>query len=126
MKTFKELLLERHRGMEPKLDAARKRALAELEQPEAKPSWRDFLISLRWHLAGLSAVWLVFIVLTFDSHAETTMVMARDKIPPAPVLRAEWIEKRLELMELTQAPGETEPAALPPRRSEILSRFEFV
>jgi hypothetical protein len=126
MKTLKELLLERHRDVEPKLDVVRKRALAALERPDVAQTWRDFLFSLRWHLAGLSAVWLVVLVLTTDSHFNSVTVAAQEKIPSAPVLRAELMEKRRELIELTQAPQDMEPTALPPRRSEIAVRVEVV
>jgi hypothetical protein len=127
MKTPKEILLNRHEAMEPKLDAARKEALATLGPPAATTSWREFLFSLRWHLAGLSVIWVAVLALNIDSGSGSPLANARDKIPSAHVLVAALVENRRELMEeLTGSPPPAPPAAVPPRRSEIRRVFEFV
>ena len=130
MKTPRELLLQRHQAVEPKLDAVRRNALAALapSHPLASfaQSWRTFIFSLRWHLAGMGAVWMVVLVLNVDSAPDSTVVIARHKIPPARVLLAALLENRRELLELTETPAASEPPALPPRRSEIQPTIEIV
>ena len=86
MKTLREVLLEKHQAAEPKLDAIREQVIAGLARPEApirskrmarwqpdasafQSGWRQLLWSLRWHLAGLSAVWLVVVALNIDHYA---------------------------------------------------------
>src|SRR2546422_8499724 len=86
MKTPRELLLARHRAVEPKLDARRQRVIAFLSSKAAvAPSssadllsdqglWRSMVSSrlavfsawlrqLRWHLAGMAAVWMSVAIL---------------------------------------------------------------
>jgi len=126
MKTPKEILLQRHEAVEPKLDAVRQNALSALARPSLAQSWRGFIFSIRWHLAGLSAVWMVVLLLSLDSTPGSTLVIARDKIPSARVLLASLLKNRRELMELTGTPPAGEPVALPPRRSENQSSIEVV
>jgi hypothetical protein len=126
MKTPKEILLQRHQTIEPKLNAVRQNVLATLSKPGVAQSWREFILAARWHLAGLSAVWMAVLFLNFDSAPRSTVVVARDKIPPARELWAALLENRRELIELTETPPARQPASLPPRRSEIQARIETV
>jgi len=126
MKTPKEILLQRHQAVESKLNAIRQKALAALERPGTAQSWRKFVFSMRWHLAGLSAVWMAVLLLNVDSPPGPNVIIARDKIPPVRVLLASLLKNRRELMELTGTPPESEPAALSPRRSEIQPAMEMV
>jgi len=126
MKTPREILLQRHQAIELKLDAVRRNALAALERPGLAQSWRAFVLSLRWHLAGMSAVWIAVLLLNLDSAPGSTVVIARDKIPPARVILEALLKNRRELMELTEMPTASEPTALPPRRSEIQTAIEIV
>jgi hypothetical protein len=126
MKTPKEILLQRHRAVESKLNAVRQNALAALARPGLAQSWREFVFSMRWHLAGMSAVWVVVLLLSLDSASRSTVAIARGKIPSARVLLAALLKNRRELMELTGTPPVSEPAALPPRRSEIQPVIEVV
>ncbi len=130
MKTPRELLLQRHQAVEPKLDSVRRNALAALAPPHPlesfAQSWKTFIFSLRWHLAGLSAVWLAVLLFNLDYTPDSTVVIAADKIPPARVILAALLENRRELMELTETPAASEPPALPPRRSEIQPTTEIV
>jgi len=121
MKTPKEILLQRHEAMESKLNAVRHRALA----PLSRPGWGEFLFSMRWHLAGLSAVWMVILFLNFDAAASPEMVVARARIPTAQVLLEALLKNRRELIQLTESPAATEPEALPPRRSQNASATEM-
>ena len=69
MKTPREILFKRHQAAEPKLDAIRETAVAStydrrIHSPavtDCRYSLREFLFSLRWHLAGMGAVWLVIV-----------------------------------------------------------------
>lgn len=68
MKTPREILIERHRGAEPALDAIRGRAVARAagrvkSDPRFPGSFIEFLISLRWHAAAISAVWIIVVLL---------------------------------------------------------------
>jgi hypothetical protein len=119
MKTPREILLQQHQAVEPKLNAIRQNALAALARPGLAQSWQEFLFSLRWHLAGLSAVWMAVLVLNLSAAPNPAVVIASDKIPSAQVLMAAMLKNRQELMELIGTPATGGPAALPPRRSEI-------
>jgi hypothetical protein len=126
MKTPKEILLQRHQGAESKLDAIRRNALASIEQPSATPWWREFVFSMRWHLAGLGAVWAVVVFLHMDFSSNRAVTVASDKIPPARLLMAALMENQREILELTGPPPAIAPAVPPPRRSEIQSTVEIV
>ena len=99
MKTPREFLLQRHQAAEPKLDALRQAALASLAStaassppaqsvPERKlradagcpgvSSLRVFLRSFRWHLAGMSAVWLLIALLN-NEHSSPALAIAKQK-----------------------------------------------
>jgi hypothetical protein len=125
MKTPKEILLQRHQAMEPKLNDARRNALAALTRPGLAQTWREFVFSIRWHLAGLSAVWLAVLLLNLDYAPAPTTVIARDKIPSAQTLWAALAQNRRALMELTETPGASETPAPPPRRGEIRRAIAF-
>jgi hypothetical protein len=126
MKTPKEILLQRHQAVEPKLNAIRQNALAALARPGWAESWRTFVFSMRWHLAGMSAVWMAVLLLNIDSAPGSTVVLAQDKIPSTRVLLAALLENRRELIELTEPPAVSQPADLPPRRSENQTPIEIV
>jgi hypothetical protein len=125
MKTAKEILLQRHQAMAPKLNAVRQNALAALDRPSLAQSWKVFLFSMRWHLAGMTAVWMAVLLLNLDSTPGAAVVMARKKIPSARVLLASMLKNRRELIELTETPTTNEPAILPPRRSEVQQTIEI-
>jgi hypothetical protein len=126
MKTPRELLLQRHQAIEPKLDAVRRNALAALERPGIAQSWREFVFSIRWHLAGMSAVWIAVLLLNLGSAPGSTVVIAQDKTPSARVLLEALLKNRRELLELTEMPAASEPVAPLPRRSEIQTAIEIV
>lgn len=136
MKTLREVIFERHQAAAPKLDAIREQVNAGLAagarvaparseemaigwQPDASAfqvGWRQALWSLRWHLAGLSAVWLVGLLLNID-HAPDAMQGAARRDGPSPrQLVAALRENQRQLRELTAAPA-SEPAPEPPKLS---------
>jgi hypothetical protein len=135
MRTPREILFERHQGVETKLDAVRRQALAALDSPPPPEplgqqrrraggrALREIIFSLRWHLAGLGAAWMLILVLSFDDAPNPAEGIARAKIPPPRELLAALLEHRRELLELTASSDASEPGTLPVRRSEVESRI---
>ena len=113
MKTPRELLFERHRSAEPRLDTLRQKTIARFAKAPAvtsqtmpsapRPSWRDLLWSLRWHFAGLSAAWLVVLVLNIDHSQANSSVLAKQDIPSPQQLLTDLRENRRQVLELTGA-----------------------
>jgi hypothetical protein len=121
MKTPREILLRHHQAASPKLDGIRAGVVGEIAPKTF--SWRDMVLSLRWHLAGLSAAWMLVALLNTDHSPTVVAISPRDKIPPSrqPSSRQIWAavrESRRLLLQYTDAPA-AEPPALPGRRSEI-------
>ena len=129
MKTLREVLFEKHQAAEPRLDAIREQVVADLapdapiranRMPPVMPrrastleaGWRQFLWSLRWHLAGLSAVWLVVLALSIDQSAAPTREVARQDAPSSRQLLAALRQNQRQLRELIGAPA-AEPAPEP-------------
>ena len=123
MKTPREILLRQYQVAEPKLDAIREQVVAGLA-PDApvratrmspaalQAGWRQFLCSLRWHLAGLSAAWLLVMALNIDhTTAPTARVAQQDARSPWQLLAA-LRENQRQLRELIGAPA-AEPAPEP-------------
>ena len=127
MKTPRELLLEHHRPAVSKLDALRRETLASVEKtaPERSPiAWRDVWRSLRWHLAGLSAVWVFVLFLNLDTSRspQMTATIAPAKIPSPQIIMMSLRENRRQLFEMIGArPEESEPRelVLPRPRSDL-------
>ena len=118
MKTPREILFQRHQAAEPKLDAIRETAVSVGMTVAPNPPavtdrryhWREFLFSLRWHLAGMSAVWLVIVLLNLNiGHATSLASAPREKIPSAQIIMASLRENRRELLEMIQ-PSESRGA----------------
>ncbi len=113
MKTPRELLFEHHRAAEPKLDTLRQKTIARFAKAPAvnswtrpsapRPSWRDLLLSLRWHLAGLSAAWLVVLALNIDHSQAPSAVPVKQNIPSPQQLLTALRENRRQVLELTGA-----------------------
>ena len=144
MKTPREVLLQQHQAAEPELDAIREQVVAGLAtdapvrttrmSPTApggvstlQAGWRQFLWSLRWHLAGLSAAWLVVIALSIDSPPAPTTRVVRQDTPSQRQLLAALRENQRQLRELIGAPA-AEPApapqkSMPSPRSEVQPLF---
>ncbi len=133
MKTLREALFEKHQAAEPKLDAIREQVVADLAsgrnadtqahspqrasawRPGAsalQTGWRQFVWSLRWHLAGLSAAWLVALVLNVDNTPELAQGVARPDSPSPRQLLVALRENQRQLRALMAAPT-SEPAPEP-------------
>jgi len=113
MKTLREILFQKHQAVGPKLDALRKMVVASLAKPsrvnqpavvDRRYQWTDFLFSLRWHLAGIGAAWVVIALLNLNLGRSTSLVstMPATKIPPPQIILASLRENRKELLELMQ------------------------
>ena len=134
MKTPRELLLERHRSEGSRLDAIRRDVLVAVQPASAGEPHRQaqprraassllaLLLPFRWHLAGMSAAWLITAFLNMDSATEVGI--ARTDGPSPQQILASLRENRRQITELTGPPvqaGEAIPAPripAPRRRSE--------
>jgi hypothetical protein len=132
MKTPREVLLQRHQSVTPRLDEIRGRVVADLAaSPDREPHQlvarfvSEFLLPLRWHLAGMSALWLLAALLSIDL-TFTPSQMAKASSPAPQMAAATLFENRRQLAEMINAP--TDDAApsspvphpfVPRRRSAI-------
>ena len=138
MKTLREVLFEKHQGATPRLDAIREQVIAGLgadggaEAPirskrmagdwplgasAVQTGWREFLWSLRWHLAGVSAVWLVALALSIDPAPAPAPAAAHQDVPSPKQVLAALRENQRQLRELIAAPASEaapEPTELAP------------
>ena len=120
MKNPKEILFEKHQNAAPKLDAIR---AAVVERIDAAPvratfSWHEFLRPLRWHLAGMSAAWVVVLLLHHEpSPVGLAAVTPGDAPTPQQVL-AGLRENRLLLLSLLQTSEDADAPVAPERHSE--------
>jgi hypothetical protein len=123
MKTPREVLLGQHQAAKPKLDVIRQQVVAGVAQSSKsalrsdgasalEAGWRQFWWSLRWHLAGLSAAWLVVLALNLGSPPAPAYAVARQGAPSPGQLLAALRENQRQLRELTEAPA-AEPAPAP-------------
>ncbi len=126
MKTLKELLFERHRQAEPELDLARKEFLARLRGAQSPPLperrgweylWHEYVLPLRWHLAGMSAVWLV--VLLLDADVPPAPAAAKENTADSRQVLAAVLHHRQQILDLAEPPAAA-PVSLPPRRSQAV------
>ena len=127
MKTLKELLFERRRTAESRLDLVRREFLARLgslqpplrrEQRGFDLLWREYIVPLRWHLAGLSAAWLVILLLNVEGSPAPAAHIAKESAPAPRQLIIALRQHRQEILELTESPP-IAPMSFPPRRSEV-------
>jgi len=138
MKTPREILLNRHQAVESKLDDIRKTTLAAVcdrrfRSPavaDRRYTWREFLISLRWHLAGIGAAWVVIVLLNLNLGHSTSLASALPaaKIPPPQIILASLRENRRELLEMIQ-PAESRdarPAKLFPAQPRSERPYEIL
>ncbi len=137
MKTPREILLERHRNAETKLDAIRKEALAEFAATPATESaerfsiscaarglWSELIQPYRRIWAGLAAVWVVILALNLAAGGgDSGPKMAQTKMtPPTPEVAEALREQKQLMAELlgqnTPLPAEPQPK-IPGRRGEL-------
>jgi len=142
MKTPRDLLFDRHRSADSKLDALRRSALAALARPSeresvraprspgARASWGQLLRSIRWHLAGMSAAWLLVALLNIDHSPGPAANLARQNGPSPQQLLTALRENRRQLLEWIQAPVSEAPppprSVIPQRRGELRPQAAMV
>jgi hypothetical protein len=129
MKTPRDILLARHRAVEPKLDAIRQAVVGKLNNEETKEPgfpavfvswflgcsenlWRELIFPSRRIWAGLAAVWIVIFIVNF-SQRDPERLMARKLPPPSPEAIQAWQQQQRLLAELI---GPNEPRAAQPQK----------
>lgn len=132
MKTPREILLRRHQAAESKLDAIRRQVVAHTKvgldrrasrntiSAVSPSSFRELLLSLRWHVAAMSAVWLIAALLSIDrSPAASPTTLSQTAESPQRFLIA-LQENRRQLLEMIEPPvSQARSARLPGRHSEL-------
>jgi len=111
MKTPREILLGRHSAVEPALDAIRAHVVGcaagrEKSDPRSPGSFVEFLISLRWHGAAMSALWII--VASLGAEHGRTAPSASEAGPAEPPPMAAILAWR-ELAEEIDEPGPPAP-----------------
>ena len=133
MKTPREILLQRHQSVTPRLDTIRRNVVADVTTPPHREPERsiaarflsEFLLPLRWHLAGMSALWLLAVLLSID-RASTPPQTAKASSPSPQVLAAALFENRRQLADMINSPTDdvatSTPVTLPfiPRRRSAI------
>ncbi len=142
MKTPREILLDRHRKAEPRLDAIRERILATELPVEADSRslpmdhsfslavagmklWRELILPCRRIWCGLAAVWLVIAVMNVASKDSPKIANRRTSPPNSEILMATREQRllRQELLGSSIIPA-APPGVIPPR-SERRERVLF-
>jgi len=129
------ILFERHRAATAKLDTIRRTVVAGLAQaPDAvevssqsersrsgPASFRDFVLSMRWHLAGIGAAWILVVLLNLDHSPTPVRDVAKASNPSSGELLTAWRENRRQVLELMELPvvEQAPPASTPQRRGEL-------
>ncbi len=138
MKTPRELILERHRAIESRLDRIRpeelaaqaRAALASTAHPSptrqetglwavAREFWMESIRPWRRAWIGMAAAWIVILVAFAATH--DTPQMARVKVsPPSPELMAALREQRQMMLQLFEPAASVRPveSKIPGPRSE--------
>lgn len=137
MKTPRELILEKHRGIESKLAQIRPEDLAALAQAEAmrearpvRPGfslldaacefWQEAVWPWRRAWLGMAALWLVML-LAFAATDDAPRMARSKSRPPSPEVLAVLREQKQLMSQLCEPAASARPAEprLPGRRSEI-------
>ena len=133
MKTLREMLLERHHAMQPKLDALRQETIERLSKaaPETQArknvlvaGWRTWVAlirsigPMRTNLACLASAWLLIGFLNFDRPPASVEASVVRRVPSPRQALASLQEHRRQLLEWIE-PTAGASAAAPRRRSEL-------
>lgn len=135
MKTPRDVLLQHHRSATSRLDAIRQKVInTKIKTPDREPQrqasagfLREFLLPLRWHLAGMSTMWVIAAILSMDSGASTPQ-SAQNSARPVEVLAA-LVENRRQLAEMIDPLSEdaaSTPQPFVPRRRSALQPSSIV
>jgi len=128
MKTPREILLQRHRAAEARLDEIRCAAIANRPMKFTAPApglalavvgklWRELIWPCRRTWAGLAAVWLVLLTLQIASRDATEITSRKTPPPTGEMLRVLRQQQLLfaELVERAEPPAAEPPAAERPK-----------
>jgi hypothetical protein len=132
MKTPREVLLQRHQSATPRLDTIRRKVVADMTAPPDRESQqpiiarflREFLLPLRWHLAGMSALWLFAALLSIDRASTPPQTAIASS--PSSQMAAALFENRRQLAEMINSPTDEAATSTPvpqpfiPRRRSAL------
>ena len=139
MRTPREILFERHRQAEPRLDEVRRQALAKLKAASSeeglrqsrsegllKKIWLELIWPSRRAWAGMAALWLALLAANFGMKATATFSTAGRSAHRGELVQALEEQRRL-LAELL--PATTPQPAEPPRpgsrpRSQRVAPFK--
>jgi len=121
MKTPREILLQHHQAITPKLDEIRRAAVANLKEcPAAREQsltvavalkiWRELIWPARRIWAGFAVVWLVIIAVNLEDSDVSSIAEAKTKSSPG-ILMA-WEQQQKFLAEFI-GPAEAHEAAKP-------------
>ena len=126
MKTPREILLERHKSAEPRLDTVRRAVMGSLNNKETRKQrmdlvawllgcsetfWRELIWPSRRIWAGIVAAWVVIVVVNFHDSRNTGLA-GHTFTPPSPAVLMAWREQELWLADFA-APRETRDADRP-------------
>ena len=119
MKTPREIIFGRHQEAVPALDDIRERAVAGIATTKASESrspgtFIEFFISLRWHAAAISALWLLIAALGAENPEKSQPAVAGAQ-PPAPPMAGilAWRAYSEEFDEADSPPQRQAPAPIP-------------
>jgi hypothetical protein len=127
MKTPREILLARHKVVEPKLDDIRRECvgqasrLSPVEKKKKSETGRMSVLQLLWHelflpsrriWTGLAAVWIVILAVNFSLRDNPQTTMAKASSSPQMVLALRQQEQML-----TELIGPNDPPAAEPQKS---------
>ncbi|HWW02536.1 MAG TPA: hypothetical protein VNZ64_22755 [Candidatus Acidoferrum sp.] len=132
MKTPREALFERHRQVEPRLDAVRQKVLAALPasgsadalqpcrgerwsiQTTLKKAWFELIWPSRRAWAGMAALWLAVLAVNLEMKATSSRVLAGGSAAAQEIVQA--VEQQRRLLAELLPPGK--PSAGEPRSVE--------
>ncbi|HET7624028.1 MAG TPA: hypothetical protein VFM25_02095 [Verrucomicrobiae bacterium] len=145
MKTPREILFERHRTSDAKLDSIRQNVLAAECRNEFQKRkqavilrafpfrigmifWRELILPARRIWVGFAVVWMVIFALNAADKNDSALKMAKSKVPPAEILLA--LQRQQEMLAEFNTPPQPEvaekPKSSPKPRSALRSPFRLV
>ncbi len=126
MKTPREILLERHGNIEPKLDGIRRAVVNELNNTDAKAQswaagfaalclgfpnklWNELVLPSRRIWTGLAAVWMVLFIINASQRDNLSSVTGQP-VRSSPVMMSWQVQQRLmnEVLADRAAPPEAD------------------